>query len=66
MRIRSTGIAGLAVLAALAAVLLSGCELREGAASEYGSSESGYGVKNVNSEQNELAKQIIGSGMRKF
>lgn len=66
MRTRSTGTAGFAVLAALAAVLLSGCELREGAASEYGSSESGYGVKNLHGDQNELAGQISGSEMRKF
>ncbi|HEY0450113.1 hypothetical protein [Actinophytocola sp.] len=67
MRIRNTGIAGLAVLAAVASVLLSGCELREGADSEYGnSSNNGYGMKNVNVAPNELAKGITGSGMRQF
>lgn len=66
MRIRSTGTAGIAVFAALAAVLLSGCELREGAASEYGSSESGYDVKYLHGDRNELAKQISGSELRKL
>jgi hypothetical protein len=36
MRVLGLRIAGLAVLVALAAVLLGGCELREGVDSEYG------------------------------
>jgi hypothetical protein len=37
MRILRSGAARVAVLAAVAAILLSGCELREGDPSEYGS-----------------------------
>lgn len=36
MRMPSSRVARLAVLAAISALLLSGCQLREGASSEYG------------------------------
>lgn len=36
MRMQSSRVAGLAVLATISALLLGGCELREGAAREYG------------------------------
>ena len=36
MRMQSSRVAGLAVLATISALLLGGCQLREGAASEYG------------------------------
>lgn len=37
MRMRSSRVAGIAVLAAISALLLGGCQLREGPSSEYGS-----------------------------
>lgn len=36
MRMQSSRVAGLAVLATISALLLGGCQLREGAAGEYG------------------------------
>jgi hypothetical protein len=36
MRMSSSRVAGLAVLAAISTLLLTGCQLREGASSEYG------------------------------
>jgi hypothetical protein len=36
MRIRNSGVVGIAVLALLSMALLSGCELREGPKGEYG------------------------------
>lgn len=36
MRMQSSRVAGLAVLATISALLLGGCQLREGAGSEYG------------------------------
>ncbi|MBB4905004.1 hypothetical protein H4W32_004178 [Actinophytocola algeriensis] len=36
MRMPSSRVAGLAVLATISALLLGGCQLREGAGSEYG------------------------------
>lgn len=36
MRMQSSRVAGLAVLATISALLLGGCQLREGASSEYG------------------------------
>jgi hypothetical protein len=36
MRMQSSRVAGLAVLATISALILGGCQLREGAASEYG------------------------------
>ncbi len=36
MRMSSSRVAGLAVLAAISTLLLGGCQRREGAASEYG------------------------------
>lgn len=36
MRMSSPRVAGLAVLATVSALLLGGCQLREGASSEYG------------------------------
>ncbi len=36
MRMPSSRVAGLAVLATISALLLGGCQLREGASSEYG------------------------------
>jgi hypothetical protein len=54
MRILTPRGVALAVLAVLASVLLSGCELREGGKSEYGESLSGAGhagtVKTVDQE----------------
>lgn len=41
MRMQSSRVAGLAVLATISALLLGGCQLREGASSEYGGS---YGM----------------------
>jgi hypothetical protein len=37
MRMRSSRVAGIAVLATVSALLLGGCQLREGPSSEYGS-----------------------------
>ena len=37
MRMQSSRVAGLAVLATISALLLGGCQLREGPSSEYGS-----------------------------
>lgn len=39
MRMPSSRVAGLAVLATISALLLSGCQLREGAGSEYGDTQ---------------------------
>ncbi len=36
MRMPSTSVAGLAVVATISALLLGGCQLREGVGSEYG------------------------------
>ncbi len=41
MRVLNAGVAGMVALAALAAALLSGCELREGPSSEYGGTGAG-------------------------
>ena len=43
MRCSRSGVAGLVALMALVTVLLSGCELREGAKSEYGESSGVHG-----------------------
>jgi hypothetical protein len=40
MRMQGSRAAGLVVLAAISALLLGGCQLREGASSEYGDLES--------------------------
>ena len=61
MRIRNSGVIGLAALALLALVLLSGCELREGAKSEYGE----YGL-NSKEKLTELSKELPGQDVRKF
>jgi hypothetical protein len=42
MRSVRPAVVGLVVLAALAGLLLGGCELREGAKREYGESSAGY------------------------
>jgi hypothetical protein len=47
MRMRSSRVAGIAVLAAVSALLLGGCQLREGASSEYGD-DSGMPAKMLN------------------
>lgn len=47
MRMRRSGVACIAVLAALFAFLLGGCQLREGPSSEYGSL-SGVPAKTLN------------------
>lgn len=41
MRILRSGVAGVAALATLGALLLSGCELREGDARDYGARATG-------------------------
>ncbi|HEY7591999.1 MAG TPA: hypothetical protein VH969_02490 [Actinophytocola sp.] len=61
MRIRNRGVVGLAALALLVSVLLSGCELREGAKSEYGE----YGL-NSKEKLTELSKDLPGQDVRKF
>jgi hypothetical protein len=54
MRILTPRVAGLAVLAMVVAVLLGGCELREGGNSEYGESLSGVGLVVVKTVHHEL------------
>ena len=61
MRIRNSGVVGIAALALLSMALLSGCELREGAKSEYGA----YGQK-ANEKVTELPKELAGQDVRKF
>lgn len=61
MRIRNRGVVGVAALALLASVLLSGCELREGAKSEYGE----YGL-NSKEKLTELSNDLPGQDVRKF
>ncbi len=61
MRIRNSGVIGIAVLALLSSVLLSGCELREGVRSEYGE----YGLK-AKDKITELPQSTSGQDVRKF
>jgi hypothetical protein len=61
MRIRNRGVIGVAALALLASVLLSGCELREGVESEYGKS-SLKAKENVT----ELSDNSSGQDVRTF
>ena len=61
MRIRNRGVIGVAALALLASVLLSGCELREGAKSEYGE----YGL-NSTEKLTELSTDSPGQNVSKF
>jgi hypothetical protein len=61
MRIRDRGVAGVAALMLLVSVLLSGCELREGAKSEYG----GYGL-NSTEKLTDLSRELPGQSVRKF
>lgn len=49
MRMRSSRVAGIAVLATVSALLLGGCQLREGPSSEYGS-DSGMPAKMLNAQ----------------
>ena len=62
MRIRNRGVAGMAALMLLVSVLLSGCELREGAKSEYGSE---YGL-NSTEKLTDLSRELPGQSVRKF
>ena len=61
MRIRNTGVVGIAVLALLISLLASGCELREGAKSEYGE----YGL-NSKEKITDLPNYLPGQDVRKF
>jgi hypothetical protein len=61
MRIRNSGVIGLAAMTLLASVLLSGCELREGPSQEYGK----YGL-NSTEKLTELPKELPGQGVRNF
>lgn len=61
MRSRNRGVIGVAALTLLASVLLSGCELREGAKSEYGE----YGL-NSKEKLTELSKDLSGQDVGKF
>lgn len=61
MRSRNAGVVGTAVLALLLSVLLSGCELREGAQSEYGK----YSL-NSKEKLTELSRELSGHGVRDF
>jgi hypothetical protein len=61
MRIRNSGVIGVAALALLASVLLSGCELREGTGVEYGK----YGLKSKE-KITELSDELAGQGVRTF
>ena len=61
MRIRTSGVIGIAVLALLSSVLLSGCELREGAKTEYGE----YSL-NAKEKITELSREFHGQDVRKF
>ena len=56
MRCSRSGVAGLVALMALVAVLLSGCELREGAKSEYGESSGVHGRQLVKIAHQELPR----------
>jgi hypothetical protein len=49
MRMRSSRVAGIAVLATVSALLLGGCQLREGASSEYGGN-SGMPAKTLTAQ----------------
>jgi hypothetical protein len=44
MRAVTPEVVGAVVAAAIAAVLFSACDLREGDGSEYGNSQGGYGI----------------------
>ena len=61
MRIRNSGVVGIAVLALLSMALLSGCELREGAQTEYGE----YGMK-ATEKITQLPKELTGQDVREF
>jgi hypothetical protein len=61
MRIRDRGVVGMAALALLVSALLSGCELREGAKSEYGS----YGL-NSTEKPTYLSRELPGQSVGKF
>jgi hypothetical protein len=54
MRGSRSGVVGVAVLATLISVLLSGCELREGPKSEYGESLAGHGLSVEKTAPSEL------------
>jgi hypothetical protein len=49
MRMRSSRVAGIAVLATISALVLGGCQLREGPSSEYGAS-FGVPTKTLNNQ----------------
>lgn len=61
MRSRNTGVVGIAVLALLISLLTSGCELREGARTEYGE----YGL-NSKEKITDLPNYLPGQDVRKF
>ena len=61
MRSRNTGVVGIAVLALLIALLTSGCELREGAKTEYGE----YGL-NSKEKITDLPNLLSGQDVRNF
>jgi hypothetical protein len=61
MRSRSAGVVGIAVLALLIALLTSGCELREGAKTEYGE----YGLKSTEKIA-DLSNGSSGQGVKNF
>jgi hypothetical protein len=61
MRSRNTGVVGIAVLALLIALLTSGCELREGAKTEYGE----YGLKSTE-KITDLSNILPGQGVKNF
>ena len=61
MRIRNSGVVGIAVLALLVSSLLSGCELREGAKYEYGE----YGL-NSKEKITQLSQEHLGQDVRNF
>jgi hypothetical protein len=61
MRSRSAGVVGIAVLALLIALLTSGCELREGAKTEYGE----YGLKSTERIA-DLSNALPGQDVNKF
>jgi len=61
MRIRNRAVAGTAALALLVSALVSGCEFREGAKTEYGE----YGL-NSTEKLIDLSRQLPGQSVRKF
>ena len=61
MRIRNSGVVGIAALALLSMALLSGCELREGAQTEYGE----ISLKATDKVM-QLPKELAGQGVRQF